>query len=93
MRDFYDVYILSSIYIDKIDVDVLKEAFVKVCEKRSGNYVINDNEEILKKIECDEGLKGLWKKYKEKYQYAETIEYIDVIKSIRLLLIKIKQRL
>ena len=85
MRDFYDIYILSFLYGDRINKEILEEAFINTCEKRKTKYVINDIYQILKNIENDEGLKNLWKKYQDKFQYADGIEYTDVINSIRLL--------
>lgn len=85
MRDFYDVYMLSSIYSDKINKDLLKEAFINTCKERSTDYLIGDNSRILINIENDNNLKSLWQKYQEKFQYAEGVEFLDVIKSIRLL--------
>lgn len=85
MRDFYDIYILSFLYGDRINKEILEEAFINTCEKRKTKYVINDIDQILKNIENDEGLKNLWKKYQDKFQYADGIEYTDVINSIRLL--------
>ena len=88
MRDFYDIYILASLYDSRINKVVLNEAFINTCEKRNTKYVISDNNQILKNIENDDGLKSLWKKYQEKFQYASDIEYTDIINSIRLLLNK-----
>ena len=85
MRDFYDIYILSFLYGDRINKEILEDAFINTCEKRKTKYVINDTNQILKNIENDEGLKNLWKKYQDKFQYADGIEYTDVINSIRLL--------
>lgn len=85
MRDFYDIYILSFLYGDRINKEILEEAFINTCEKRTTKYLINDIDQILKNIENDEGLKNLWKKYQDKFQYADGIEYTDVINSIRLL--------
>lgn len=88
MRDFYDIYILVSLYNSRINKNVLNEAFINTCEKRNTKYVISDNNQILKNIENDDGLKSLWKKYQEKFQYASDIEYTDIINSISSLLNK-----
>lgn len=86
MRDYYDIYVLSSSYGDRIDKDILYEAFIKTCENRNTNNVIDDKKQILENIKKDDVLKSLWEKYKEKYQYAEGIEYLEIIESISLLM-------
>ena len=47
MRDFYDIYILVSLYNSRINKNVLNEAFINTCEKRNTKYVISDNNQIL----------------------------------------------
>lgn len=86
MRDFYDIYILSLLYSNRINKDVLNEALINTCEKRNTISVINDNNQILKNIENDDNLKKLWSEYQKKFQYARDIEYIDVIENIKSLM-------
>ncbi len=44
MRDFYDIYVLFSMYENTINVDVLKEAFYATCKKRNSiNLIKNSN--------------------------------------------------
>ena len=89
MRDYYDVYILSQLYKEEINYSVLKEAFIKTCSNRGTDYLIGDNR-IINTIESDVELKRLWNMYRDKYSYSLSIDYEDIIKSIRLLLIKME---
>lgn len=56
MRDFYDVYEIMNIKVDKVDMKILREAFAATCKKRETVFEKKEVECILEKITSDSGL-------------------------------------
>lgn len=90
MRDFYDIWILLSIYEKEIDVIVLKDAFDATCKKRNTENLRADASKIINNLETDEKLYDLWESYQKKYSYALDISYEDIMGGIKLLWEKIQ---
>ena len=90
MRDLYDIYMLFSIYKEKIDYDVLDEAFSSTCRKRQTSILRVQGEDIIETIVTSEELRNLWRAYRKKYSYAREFNYDDVIQAIRKLFLQIK---
>ena len=86
MRDFYDVYMLFSIYRERISKKTLKNAFAVTSKIRGTNKNYEVYKEALKEIEKDKGMQYLWNSYKEKYDYAANISFDQIIDVINLLL-------
>ena len=83
MRDFYDVYILLSLYENKIDGTVFREAFDATCQKRGTVNLIQNAPAIISNINEDDTLHKLWAAYQKKYPYAEKIQYADIIQGVK----------
>ena len=79
MRDFYDVYLIYTKEKNNINIDYLKMAIEKTFEKR--NYVGNPLI-ALKIISESELLKEKWKHYQKKYEYAQDIDFSDILNYI-----------
>lgn len=86
MRDFYDIRTLLAIYEQEINAEVLGRAFVATCKKRSTENLRTDAPQIIAAVENDEQLHTLWKSYQNKYPYAATISYEDIMESTKSLL-------
>jgi hypothetical protein len=81
MRDFYDIWMLLSVYEDSIDAGILKRAFAATCSKRGTEHLKEQAEKILLSIGKDTQLHNLWKSYQKKFVYAANTTYEDVIES------------
>lgn len=81
-RDFYDVYILTK---EKIyDKDIFVEALQATATHRGSTQLIVDKQAIFNEIFQSNDLRNMWSKYRQKYPYANDIEYeeiMDVLKS------------
>lgn len=86
MRDFYDIRTLLAIYEQEINAEVLGRAFDATCKKRITENLRTDAPQIIAAVENDEQLHTLWKSYQNKYPYAATISYEDIMESIKSLL-------
>jgi predicted nucleotidyltransferase component of viral defense system len=90
MRDFYDIWMLLSVYEDSINDEILKQAFAATCSKRETEHLKEQSEHILLSIGKDMQLQNLWKSYQKKFVYAENTTYEDVIESVGKLISLIK---
>ena len=69
-----------AIYEQEINAEVLGRAFDATCKKRSTENLRTDAPQIIAAVENDEQLHVLWKSYQNKYPYAATISYEDIMK-------------
>lgn len=83
MRDFYDIYILLSLYENKVDRTVFNQAFNATCQKRGTEKLSEEGLSIISSLKEDSGLHKLWTAYQKKYSYASSIQYDEVINSLR----------
>lgn len=85
-RDFYDVYILLTTRISDINKEELGQAIKKKAEERNSIvYLENYQKYIMDIYESPDVLK-IWNAYREKYAYANDIEFQDIMKSIEKIL-------
>jgi predicted nucleotidyltransferase component of viral defense system len=86
MRDYYDIHVLLSVYQDKIDQNIMKEAFHETCRKRDTVELKENGKEILDTLRNDDNLKKLWNSYQKKYEYARDCNFDEVVNDIESLL-------
>lgn len=89
MRDFYDIYVLFSMYENTINVDVLKEAFYATCKKRNSINLIKNSYLLINTISNSDVLENRWNEYQKKFAYVQGISYEDTKNNIKILLDKI----
>ena len=89
MRDFYDIYVLLSLYEENIDDEILKRAFAETCRKRETSLLSLHASQILSTISRDKKVQTLWQFYQKKYTYASDINYEEIMKSVNALLKKL----
>lgn len=88
MRDFYDIYILSKLQNNNIVAEILKEAIEATTKRRGTFELLSNASQIIERIDRNIFMQDLWKRYQKKYNYAADIEWIDVIKELRVLMNK-----
>lgn len=84
MRDFYDVFSIINIDI-LIQYEKFTLALKNTSEQRGSYNLIRDYSRILGEVEEDESMGLLWTAYQRKFDYAENIEWHEVMKSIKML--------
>jgi predicted nucleotidyltransferase component of viral defense system len=82
MRDYYDVYEITSNSLLKIDENLLREAFAATCNKRGTIFESVQVRETLKLILEDSGLPELWMRYRNDNFYVGSLEWETVSKSV-----------
>lgn len=83
MRDFYDMYILSRMYQDTLDADILRQALAATSHKRQSEHMLLEGDEILKEVEASPVMQKLWESYQKKFSYASDIGWLDVMSAVR----------
>lgn len=79
MRDYYDVYIIMTMYKDLVNNDLLNDAIIKVSENRDTTHILKDKTTILKEIANSVQMQYRWERYQSKYSYAKEIQWNDII--------------
>lgn len=79
IRDYYDLYLIYTKCWSDIKVDDLCKAVDKTFEKRNYTGNIDEAIAILKDSEI---IKSRWDHYKKKYNYANEIEYNEIMRCI-----------
>lgn len=79
MRDFYDVYSLSSCYESNINPSIFRQAFISTCNQRKTIELLTVGNESMELLKKDTTLNNLWNAYQNKYDYAREIMFEDAI--------------
>ena len=82
-RDFYDVYILSKLKSDQIELPTLKNALENTKAKRKSVFEFSEYSVILDEIQKSEFQRKLWTKYQKQYSYASKTSFDVVIESVK----------
>jgi hypothetical protein len=86
MRDFYDIYILTSARPQQIDNATLKFAFSNTSKKRGSLPLLDDADLIVREISESATLIGLWESYQRKFDYAAEVPWDEVMESVKCLI-------
>ena len=78
-RDFYDLYMIYSIYKDKINKDTLRKAIERTSKYRGSFEVALQYKEIVELFKESEAPKELWEKYIQNNLYAKDVDFLDTI--------------
>ena len=78
-RDFYDLYMIYSIYKDKIDKDILRKAIERTSKYRGSFETALQYKEIVELFRESETPKELWKKYTQNNPYVKDVDFLDTI--------------
>ena len=81
-KDFYDLYIVFSLMMDSVDVDLLREATEKTFGYRRTEFSAEGIITDLENIREDAGFKRRWDTYCKRNEYVDDVDFDDVIKKI-----------
>ena len=81
-RDLYDLFALYNMKEDVVRFDVLREAILKTASKRNSTEYLNQYEDVYKLMSEDSSQKKMWLAYQRTNSFAKEILYLDVIKTI-----------
>lgn len=84
MRDYYDVYILTTLREKDISWDLFENAFMRTAERRgSYNRLHETGHENVEEIEKSYVLSQLWVRYQNKNSYASDLSWKQIIDSVK----------
>ncbi|MCM1064079.1 MAG: hypothetical protein NC420_06290 [Eubacterium sp.] len=69
--------------MDKVDKDILLQAFRATCKKRGTIFSKGEMSETLILIENDAGMAGMWEQFKKKNYFVGNLEWKDVLNGVR----------
>ena len=76
MRDFYDIYLIYTKDWNKININHLKQAINVTFKKREYTGNVSQTLELIMNSSV---LKERWKSYQRKYDYANNINFDDIL--------------
>ena len=79
MKDYYDIYIFLTKLRNDIDMAVLKDAIDITFSSRESLEYLNDYQKIIDSIINEERIKKQWNIYSNKYEYADGIDFNEVL--------------
>lgn len=81
-KDYYDIYIIFSTQIEKINFEDLKRAVSLTFKYRKTNISKDRAIEIINLIKNNESIRDRWSRYQNKNPYAKGIDFAQVIATI-----------
>jgi len=81
MRDFYDVYVLTS--TQKIDADIFRVALEKITAKRKTTDQIAETGIIIGQVATNQVMSDLWSRYQKNYNYASDVTWEMALNALR----------
>lgn len=82
-RDFYDIHIIYAMFGETIDVELLRQALERTCNKRGSSMLLKEYQNIIDEIRRSEQQRIFWKKYQKNFEYAKDISFDNVCNTIQ----------
>lgn len=74
-RDYYDVYTLTKLYTNTINLSLLKQALKRTASHRGSEEILPSYEEIIVAIKANASQKVNWVRYQKKFPYADGVSF------------------
>ena len=81
-KDFYDLYMLINKYKKEINNKILFKAIKNTFNKRNTKFDIDDFKEVVKILEDNDIIKGVFNDYQQKLEYTKEVTFEGTIDSI-----------
>lgn len=81
-RDYYDIYILSKVQAENIDIENLRAALNATSEKRGTTQILKQYPEIISIVSTSNVMNQRWNNYRKDFDYAESILFDEVCDTI-----------
>lgn len=81
-RDYYDIYILTKLQAENIDISTLKAALNATAQKRSSDRLISQYAEIMRTVRESNIMKRQWNNYRKDFDYAAGIEFEETCDAV-----------
>lgn len=81
-RDYYDIYILSKLQAENIDIGNLKAALSATTAKRGASELMKHYAEIMRTVKRSDVMKRQWDNYRKDFDYAAGIEFEETCDAV-----------
>ena len=81
-RDYYDVFILTKLQRENINLKTLQEALEATAAKRGSSAVIERYAGIMETVRNSPVMRSQWDNYRKDFEYAADIEFADACDAV-----------
>ena len=90
-RDYYDIFILTKLQSENVDLALLKDALRATTEKRGSVEVIKHYREIMQVVRNSPVMNRQWGDYRKDFDYAAGIEFEETCDAVISIMDKITE--
>ena len=81
-RDYYDIFILTKLQSENIDLNTLRDAFRATTEKRGSGEVVKHYREIMQVVRNSSVMNYQWNNYRKDFDYAVEIDFEETCDAV-----------
>lgn len=81
-RDYYDIYILTKLCSESIDLETLAFALDATTKKRGSAVIVKRYREIMEVVRNSQVMNRQWLDYRKEFDYADDIEFADTCDAV-----------
>ena len=81
-RDYYDIYILTRLQADNIEIDTLGDAIEATAQKRGSSELMMHYAEIMQVVKSSDVMERQWNNYRKDFDYAAGIGFSDACDAV-----------
>lgn len=85
-RDYYDIFILTRLQDNNIDMESLFQAIDNTSQKRATSDILKDYRSIMEKVKNSDVMIQRWNDYRKDFDYAQEIEFRDACNAVVLIM-------
>lgn len=85
LRDYYDIYMLMSLYEKQINYSTLCDAIDRTAKNRNTTQYFDYINEIISDIQTSNEMIQLWSNYQKNYSFAADISFEQTIEKIKII--------
>lgn len=76
-RDYYDIFILTKLQAENIDLKNLALALRETARKRGSETIVRQYRESMEAVRNSEAMNRQWSNYRKDFDYATNIEFLE----------------
>lgn len=81
-RDYYDIYILTRLRSDNLDLAILRDALKATAERRGTATILRQYKDIMQSVLSSDVMNRRWDDYKRNFDYAAGIAFSDACDAV-----------
>lgn len=81
-RDYYDIYMLTKLQAEKLNLSILASALEATTTKRASSAIIKQYRDILMLVRNSEAMNQQWVNYQNQFAYARNIKFSDTCNAV-----------